>query len=50
MKYCSNCGKKIDAIVKFCSNCGAKQNQSENEKEPLAEKIENKRLYVVCSG
>ena len=34
MKYCSNCGEKINANAQFCNGCGTKTGSSKNS-EPF---------------
>ena len=34
MKYCTNCGGKLNEGTKFCTNCGENISKNNPEKEP----------------
>ena len=49
MKYCSNCGSKLNSKDKFCRTCG-KENIKEDNKNTISidrPYIENKNIAVM---
>ncbi len=48
VRFCSNCGTKLDVDAKFCKNCGKSINQDEKKKDIIKEKNEQRK--VVYAG
>lgn len=53
MKYCSKCGKEVDANLKLCPNCGAPLNEETNTQQVTnintngRPKIENRNIATM---
>ena len=40
MKFCSNCGEKVDPGANFCPSCGCKNNIQESSSSLVTDKLE----------
>ena len=52
MKYCNNCGNRLNDAVKFCPACGAKQPDASSDRGgieviPTAEEPDNKKKKII---